>query len=130
VSDHDDLRSIAQRYSRAADARDIDELANLFEPDAVIAGARGTQHVDEWLDSMRGPRAFPTSMHLLGDPLIELDDEAGTATTDTYAVVYQLSDPASGNADLTLGMRYVDELVRRDGGWRIARRTTTTLWMR
>src|SRR3954468_4478535 len=129
---HDDLaaiRAIGQRYARAADDRDIHALAALFTPDAEIVGARGAQTLDEWLDTMRAPRAFPTSMHLLGDPLLELDPEGAgdTATADTYAVVYQLSDPASGNADLTLGIRYLDELVRVDGRWCIRRRTSRTL---
>jgi len=131
VTDPDVLRSMLQRYARAADARDVDRLAELFEPTAEVIGARGTQTVGEWLDTMRGPRAFPTSMHLIGDPLIELDEAAGVATMDTYAVVYQLSEPDSGNADLTLGIRYLDEVVRGgDGTWRIRRRTSRTLWMR
>jgi hypothetical protein len=130
VTDHDELRAIVQRYARAADDRDVDALAALFEPGAEIVGARGAQDLDEWLETMRGPRAFPTSMHLLGDPLIELEAGADRATTDTYAVVYQLSDPGSGNADLTLGIRYLDDLVRADGRWRIRRRTSRTIWMR
>ena len=130
MSDHDDLRAIVQRYSRAADDRDVEQLAELFEPGAEIIGTRGTQTLDEWLATMRGPRAFPTSMHVLGDPLIELDADAGTATLDTYAVVYQLRDPDSGGGDLTLGIRYLDEVARTDGRWRIRQRPSRTLWMR
>ena len=38
------------------------------------------------------PAAFPTSMHMIGDPLIELADSAEEASVDTYAVVYQLGE--------------------------------------
>jgi hypothetical protein len=130
VSDHEELRFLMQRYARAVDDRDVDRLATLFHPEAEITGSRGAQGRDEWLESMRGPRSFPTSMHLIGDPLVELADGATEATLDTYAVVYQLSDPQSGNADLTLGIRYLDELVRHQGRWVILRRTARTLWMR
>jgi hypothetical protein len=130
VSDHEELRFLMQRYARAADDRDVDQLAALFHPDAEITGARGVQGREEWLESMRGPRSFPTSMHLLGDPLVELADGGDKAALDTYAVVYQLSDPQSGNADLTLGIRYLDEMVRHQGRWVILRRTARTLWMR
>ena len=69
-------------------------------------------------------------MHVLGDPLIALDEGSGRATVDTYAVVYQLSEPGSGHADLTLGIRYEDEVERHDGRWVIRNRSARTVWMR
>ncbi len=129
-SAHDELRALLQRYARAVDRRDLTTLAGLFRPDAAIAGARGTQTVEEWLDTLRGPRAFPTSMHVLGDPLIDLSPDGTDATLDTYAVVYQLAEPGSGNADLTLGINYLDDVVVEDGRWLITRRESRTLWMR
>jgi hypothetical protein len=130
VSPHDEIRALLQRYSRAADDRDVEMLASLFHPDAEIAGARGEQTLDEWLETMRAPRTFPSSMHVLGDPLIELDKENGHASADTYAIVYQLADPKSGGSDLTLGIRYLDELTNESGDWVIRRRSSSTLWMR
>jgi ketosteroid isomerase-like protein len=126
VSDTDQLRNLVQRYARAADERDVDALAALFAPDAAIAGARGEQPVAEWLDAMRAPRTFPQSMHVLGDPLIELDGD--TAHLDTYAVVYQLG--GEGQGDLTLGIRYLDEAVRAGDGWVIRARRATTVFTR
>jgi hypothetical protein len=124
------LRAIIQRYARAADERDIAALVELFHPEAVIFGARGEQSLDQWLDTMRAPRSFPQSMHVLGDPLIELGETAEDATLDTYAVVYQLNEPASGKDDLTLGIRYIDRAVLLDGVWVISRRETHTMWIR
>jgi hypothetical protein len=130
VSAHEELRALLQRYARAVDQRDPVALAELFVPDAVVEGARGTQTIDEWLDTMRGPRAFPTSMHVLGDPLITMDGSGTAAVLDTYAVVYQLGDPESGQGDLTLGINYVDDVVLDQGRWAIARRRSSTVWMR
>ena len=130
MSAHDELRALMQRYARAADERDLDTLASLFHADATIQGARGAQTLDEWLENnMRGPRPFPTSMHFLGEPLIELDGD-DAALVDTYALVYQLGDRDAEQADLTLGIRYLDEAVRHNGSWVIRRRTARTLWMR
>jgi hypothetical protein len=127
-SDHDALRSLVQRYARAADERDVDALVALFHPDATVEGSRGLQSIADWLDIMRAPRTFPVSMHVLGDPLIELDGD--TAALDTYAVVYQLGDRDEGQADLTLGIRYLDDVVRHEGRWVVRRRAALTLWMR
>jgi SnoaL-like domain len=130
VTDADELRNLLQSYARAADGRDVDALAALFVPEATIQGARGAQTLDEWLDTMRSPRSFPASMHVLGDPLIELVEGTGRGTLDTYAVVYQLGDRDAGQADLTLGIRYIDEVVRVDGRWLIRDRNAEILWMR
>jgi len=130
MSPHDALRELLQRYARAADDRDVPVLTTLFHPDAEIVGARGSQTLDQWLETMRGPRAFPSSMHMIGDPLIAHEVGAEHASLDTYAVVYQLSEPGSGSSDLTLGVRYLDEVVQFDDRWVIRRRRAQTLWMR
>jgi hypothetical protein len=129
VTDADEIRALLQRYARAADDRDIESLASIFHPEARIAGARGEQSLGEWLESMRAPRAFPVSMHMLGDPLLEFD-RRDAARADTYAVVFQIGDPSSGGADLTLGIRYLDHLVRHEGRWVVLRRAATTVWTR
>jgi len=118
-----------QRYARAVDERDIEVLASLFHPDAEIAGARGVQSLGDWLETMQAPRSFPASMHVIGEPLID-DDGSGVATTDTYAVVYQIGDPGAGQSDLTLGMRYVDQLVLEQGRWVFKSRSSHVVWMR
>jgi hypothetical protein len=127
---HDQIRALMQRYARAVDDRDIDALVGLFHPDAEIAGARGSQSLDEWLGTMRSPRTFPISMHVLGDPLIAHQEGSEEATADTYAVVYQLGDTSAGQGDLTLGMRYVDSLVVTGDRWVIRSRSSTMVWMR
>lgn len=130
VNDGEGLRALLQRYARAADERDGEALAALFHPEAVIVGSAGSLTKDEWLATMRAPRAFPKSMHVIADPLIAMGDGGGSADLDSYAVVFQLSDPTSGAADLPLGIRYLDHAVVHQGSWVFLRRQATTLWMR
>jgi hypothetical protein len=129
-ADHEALRALLQRYARAVDERDVDTLATLFHPDAELVGSRGVESLAEFLTSMRVPRIFPISMHVIADPLIDVGPGPEEAILDTYAVVYQLSEPASDRGDLTLGIRYRDNAVRHDGRWVLRRRTSHTLWMR
>ncbi len=130
MSPHEEIRALLQRYARAVDDRHVDALAALFHPDAEIAGARGPQSLEEWLDTMRAPRTFPSSMHVLGDPLISHREGSDEATADTYAVVYQLGDRSTGQGDMTLGMRYLDRLVLDGDRWVIRSRSSTMVWMR
>lgn len=130
MTTHEELRALLQRYARAADARDIPALEGLFHPDARIDGARGSQDLAEWLGTMRAPRTFPDSMHVIGEPLVRLDPGGQHAELDTYAVVYQLGDAAEGQGDLTLGIRYLDQVVRGGGRWVFVHRRAQTRWMR
>jgi hypothetical protein len=131
LADMEKLRSMPQRYSRAIDRRDIDAVAALFDPSGTVDGAQGSMAVPAYLDNLRNAkRVFASSMHVLGDPLIEHDPSTDVARLDTYAVVYQLREAGSDEADLTLGMLYKDDVVRVGSDWVIKYRKTTTLWRR
>ena len=119
MNDADQIRNLLQTYARGADEGDLDALASVFADDAVIDGTRGVQSKAEWLEAMSAPRQG-TSMHLIADPLLSIDGD--TASSDAYAVVY--------NGDMTLGMRYVDQLVKQSGGWKVCNRTARMVWMR
>ena len=131
VSGPDELRRLLQRYARAADERDLDALAALFHPDASIDGTRAMQPLDEWLDTMRGAATFPTSMHVLGDPLIDARRAWRAGTLDTYAVVYQLGDTrrrAGATSRSACGTSTT--VVRATAVGCIRARVARTLWMR
>jgi hypothetical protein len=131
IVDLEVLRRFPQRYARAVDERDHDALAALFDPDGSVDGTRGRQPVPDYLEAMRTmPRSYESSMHLLADPMIDLDAGADAAHVDTYAVVFQTTPVGGGGSDLTLGMRYLDDMVRRDGTWLIHHRVARMLWMR
>ena len=130
MTDAEELRALLQRYARAADDREIEALAALFHPEAMVIGSGGTLALEDWLATMRAPRAFPQSMHVIADPLIAFGEDGISADLDSYAVVFQLSDPTSGRGDLTLGIRYLDHAVVHQGRWVFLRRQATTAWMR
>ncbi len=131
LRDLEELRGLTQRYARAVDGRDMEALAGLFDPEGTIDGARGLAGVATWLEGLRsGPRMFEISMHVLGEPLIDLQPGAEEARMDTYAVVHQLRPAGAAEDDLILGIRYLDEVVRRGEGWVIRHRRAVNLWTR
>lgn len=129
LEDREELRALTQRYSRAIDERDHDVLATLFHPEGSVDGVRGPSTVSDYLAGLRATTPEGSSMHVLGEPLIDLPPGADEGTLDIYAVVHQI--PASaGGAHRMLGIRYVDRVVRRDGGWAIFHRQSRMLWAR
>ncbi len=129
--DREILRQFPQRYARAVDQRDHDALTMLFDPDGSVDGTFGQQAVADYLATMAArPDTGAASMHVLADPLIDLQPGADTARLDTYAVVHQVPPDGSDDAPRTLGMRYVDDMVRRDGAWCIHHRVARMIFVR
>ena len=124
------IRQIPQRFARAIDERDIDALSLLFDPEGEIeTGGRAVPVTDFLADLRDRPRAFDTSMHLLADPLVEVDAAAGTASMDVYALVVQVGR-TDGGSDMMLGVRYLHALRRAADGWRIVHRASDIRWIR
>src|SRR5690349_8476825 len=110
LRDIEHLRALPQRYSRAIDARDIDAVAALFHPEGSVDGARGLLSVADYINNLRTTASpFASSMHVLGEPLIDLLPNSDAGRMDIYAVVYQLRPADSTEDDLMLGIRYVDD---------------------
>jgi hypothetical protein len=131
LRDLEELRRLPQRYARAIDGRDIDAVGQLFDPEGTVDGARGLSEVPAYLDGLRtATPVFETSMHVLGEPLIDLEPGADEARMDTYAVVHMLRPAGSAEDDLVLGIRYLDDVVRRPGGWVVHHRRAVNLWTR
>jgi hypothetical protein len=86
-------------------------LAELTGADAIAASYRGVLvHED----------GTPRTQHLVANPIVEIDEEAGTATCRYRLAVLQQTH------DFPLqpvwAIRYEDHLERREGAWRIVRR--------
>ena len=129
LADCEALRALTQRYSRVIDERDHDALAQIFHPEGSVDGVRGSSTVPDYLAGLRANAPAGSSMHMLGEPLIDLAPGADEATLDTYAVVHQIPASADG-VHRMLGIRYVDRAVRRGDAWVIFHRQARMLWVR
>ena len=130
--DKESIRDAMCRYSRGVDRGDWELLRSTYHPDAIDEHGDFKGSVDgliEWLDKRFA--GVDNSMHFLGNCLIEF---AGPdlALVETYFVSRRLR-PAVGDECKVAGQgdamcreawgRYVDRFERRDGEWRVARRT-------
>jgi hypothetical protein len=66
------------------------------------------------------------TMHFRGAQTIALDGD--TARSTTYAVTYVPITADDKPVLSATGLRYLDELVRTDGGWRFSRREVRYDW--
>ncbi|GAA4332997.1 nuclear transport factor 2 family protein [Pigmentiphaga soli] len=144
IADRMAIQDTMYRWCRAVDRLDFDGIRSVFHPDAIDRHGPFEGSVDglvEWIRERH--RAIPFSMHQISNILIEFAGpdlalvETYVRTVQRYpaeakAALAQLSGGAQGRdglgADLFTCSRYVDRFERRDGEWRIARRTLVQDW--
>ena len=109
-------------YARAVDRGDPSIFDRIFTEDAqLIYGDdvySGREEVKRTTAVAR--QLFRQTLHYMVNHLAELDGDRGT--TETYCMAQHISHDEMLPMHLTWYLRYVDDVVRIDGQWRIRKR--------
>ena len=121
----DAIRQLAERYALAVDGKDLDGIAALFVDD-VDSGRYGTgaDGIRRFYD--QSLRNFHCSMHLLGNHVIDFDDDDRAHGVVYCRAHHHVLDPEHW---FDVALAYFDEYERVDGGWRFRRRRVRS-WYR
>jgi 3-phenylpropionate/cinnamic acid dioxygenase small subunit len=126
-----EIEHLLYRYAEAIDGGDFAGVGELFRhgriggegDDGPVTLAEGTDAVDEFYRSL--VRLYddgtPRTRHVTTNPIVEVDDEAGTATSRSSYTVFQATDALPLQA-IIIG-RYRDTFRRIDGDWWFESRT-------
>ena len=120
----EEARSLAARYARACDARDLDELESVFAPDAVLETPhRALTGRDAVLGFYRDAlKPEVTQRHFLTNQQVE-HVAPGVVRLRSYFLY-----TSAGDATSVLGWgTYVDDVERRDGGAVVVRKAIEVL---
>jgi hypothetical protein len=126
------IQDVLVRYCTIVDGKQFESFDEIFTADAVIdytdaGGIKGTlPEIKAWLSKALAP--FVTVQHLVTNFDIRIDGDRAASTC------YLFNPMGLGGADgstsyFWCGGRYLDELVRQDGRWRIRVRTNELLYM-
>ena len=126
-----EIRDVLARYTRGIDRMDRELVLSCYHRGAYDdhGAFQGTaEDFADWVADVLS--YFDTTMHFLGQQLIEVSGDR--AHSETYCVAYHRRGARDGDAgsDLWMGLRYVDVFEQRDGGWRIADRRCVFDWTR
>ncbi|CAP41434.1 nuclear transport factor 2 family protein [Bordetella petrii] len=139
VADRLEIQDCMYRWCRAVDRLDLDAIRDVFHPDATDDHGPYTGDIEgliEWIGVRHQP--IPFSVHIVSNMLIEFADtdiavvESYVQTVQHYPVEAKssLADLAAGSegeagkpSQLFSFARYVDRFERRNGAWKIIRRT-------
>lgn len=124
--DHHEIRQVLATYCHACDRADEALMANCYSGDDSfddhgLVRAAGPEYARQMTGLVR-LRTDAVS-HILGQSLIRIDGD--TAVAETFFLgLMRLKPDEDGVSRLNqLAGRFVDELVRVDGAWKIHRRT-------
>jgi SnoaL-like protein len=125
-----EILDVLTRYTRGVDRLDMDLVRAAYHPDAYDDHGLYRGDVDGLIRFLSALTQFERTMHFLGNHTVVVDGDA--AWTETYCVAWHrhVSSRTGVRRDNVQGIRYLDYLERRQGGWAIARREIVLDWMR
>jgi len=122
------ITNLVLTYAERIDLGDFDGVADLFADAEITAEGGAVWRGREEVLGMyvEGTRRYPDTgtpktKHVTTNLLIEVDDEAGTATCRAYYTVLQAVPGSIALAPIIAG-RYRDRFERVEGRWRFASR--------
>lgn len=125
AADTFEIRNVLGAYCQAIDAEDYEGARDCYHHDAVDDHGLYRGDTEGLLVFFRRlGRSLAATSHMLGMPWITVLEDRAWAVTPLLHRMRAIR----GDEALLQGYRYLDYLERRDGRWRIARRTVVLDW--
>ena len=126
------IMNLIYRYAECIDTGDLDGAAELFGHARIRVGVEDTVDAAQLLRIWKSlivlhPDGTPRTKHVTTNPIIEIDEEAGTASCRSYYTVLQQTDELPLQTIVT--GRYHDRFERVGGQWRFSYRDLTLIDM-
>ncbi|VVN70701.1 nuclear transport factor 2 family protein [Pseudomonas fluorescens] len=127
------ISNLLYRYAEGLDSGQLVEAAELFRHARIKVQSQGdlldhTALLDIWQRRIKlYSCGTPRTRHVISNPIIDIDEAAGTATVRSCYTVLQATDTLPLQP-IAAG-RYFDEFERVDGVWRFSFRDYSQLEM-
>ena len=128
TSDRNDIIDLAVRYTWALDTKNVDDLRNVFAPDAT-AMLRGVEcrGIDEIIARIGGAIVrLDHTKHLVGNHQVTIDGDTGTHRCQLHS--QHVRAGTAGGETFVVGGFYEDRVARTADGWRIVHRVMQQTW--
>lgn len=115
-----EICNLLYRYADAIDEGRLEDAAALFRHARIDTGADGPLDADGLLALWRRilvihPCGTPRTRHLITNPVLDIDEDAGTASARSCYTVLQATDDFP--LQIIASGRYLDRFGRVDGKW-------------
>jgi hypothetical protein len=129
--DEREIRSLIYRYCRAIDRRQYDDLRRCYHPEATDHHGDFYGTVEEFVAYVTaGLDLYESTMHFVGNLEIEVHGNRARSEAYCLALAHLTASGDQPERDNLVALRYLDDLERRGGEWRILRRVCAYEWTR
>ena len=150
MSNRDEIENLLGLYCRAIDRLDVELLKSVYHPDGVDDHGAISANAHEFADrviamlrdtcvstlhtvthsviDVRGDAAAAESCYLAIHTVAAGEAAIGKFFGETYLAEQRKAGRLNGRHEYVCAGRYLDELAKRDGVWRIVRRKMTNEW--
>lgn len=122
------ILNLVYRYPELIDSGDFEGIGRLFADGAIYTGdgascvgAAAIQEMYERNTRRYADNGTPHTRHVISNPIVEIDESAGTAVCRSYVVVFQQVEGFALQPVWT--NRYEDRFRLVDGSWRFESKT-------
>jgi hypothetical protein len=125
--DREKIRDCVARLARGEDRRDAEIISACCWPDSTSDYGVFFGTFEEYLAwVVPGSPAILVTQHVLGQSVIELQEDAALA--ETQVTSYHRINMGEEERDTVIGGRYLDRMEKRGSEWRIAKRVMLYDW--
>lgn len=128
AEDYYEIQKLLYRYCYHLDRGDFEQMAALFAHARLIMPAGGSIDRDpaaivamyRQYTRIYPDTGTPKTRHMVGNPIIDLDDSGTSATSHSYIVVFQGTDALS--LQPVIAGHNLDRFIKENGQWRYEER--------
>ena len=123
------IRDLMYTYACCVDRRDYTLLGEIFAEGGVVEGPEFKMTgIAEIEAAFRMNEQFDSTQHNVFNHRVDIS--GNSASAETYSVAYDLKFAEDGSSRMDMGIRYLDQLVWREGRWQIAHRKLEVDWLK
>ena len=127
--DREQIKAIAPRFARGLDRCDREIIESCFHSDGVDDHGFFKGSANEFCDwVIEQLKRFSATQHIIATQSIELN--GSKAVCESYFVAIHIIPNPDGDKELTVAGRYIDQVAKRAGEWKITKRTCVFDWNR
>lgn len=128
--DREAIRDCLYRYCRGIDRADEAALRSSYWPDAYDQHGAYSGPAEGFIEmALAVFKTGPRNIHQVSNILIEFDGTEAAAVETYFTALQRAPDREGIIKQVLLCGRYCDRFEKRDGEWRVARRTVVYDWV-
>lgn len=127
--DREEVKAIPHRFARGLDRCDRSLIESCFHPDGIDDHGFFKGNAEEFCEwVMESLKIYDASQHIIATQNVEVSGSKA-ACESCFIAIHMMPTP-DGVKELIVAGRYLDEMEKRDGEWKITLRRCVFDWNR